>query len=136
MKNLFRSFPINKSIINYFYLFLLQSIYNTNIRIDDDTLDNRTNSKTVKFDASKRHVDERLNKVIDQFSRDKNRGASYDRDDEYDEDEVRRYGRGGGHKVGTREGGGGGRSSHGKNTYEDEDDDDDIVAMMDRMNRK
>lgn len=106
--------------------------------MDDESLDNRTNSKVVKFDASKRNVDERLNRVIDQFSRNR---SSYERDDEYDDAEVRRHGRGGSdnrHGKHQHHGSSSGRDGKGSQSRYDEedDDDDDIVAMMDRMNKK
>lgn len=107
------------------------------MRFDNDTIDDRSNSKTIKFDASKRHMDERLNKVIDQFSRNR---SSYERDDDYDDGEVRRHGRKGDkysspsknkNPTGAR------KEPYYQNQADgDDDDDDDIVALMDRMNRK
>lgn len=77
--------------------------------IDDDS-----HEQLISIDASKRARDERLNKVMNQFS---SKGSKHDDDDD-----------GGNSKKNNS------KSSSRKN-YADDDDDDDIVAMMDRMNK-
>lgn len=76
----------------------------SNIEIDDRS------SNVVSFDASKRSRDDRLNKVMNQFSSKAG-----------DNDDWRKPN----------------KNSGRSNKYEEEiDDDDDIVSMMDKMNRK
>ena len=72
----------------------------------------------ISIDASKRQRDERLSKVMNQFSK----SSSKNKDDNDDDD---------GNDKAFKS-----KSKHTKfkNDYDD-DDDDDIVAMMDRMNK-
>ena len=79
------------------------------------------------MDASKRHRDERLNKIVNDFSFsdkfDENRPLRRDR--ERDRDYDRRY------KNPDPK-----HSSSSRSKYDDEEDEDDIVTMMDRLNRQ
>ncbi|RMZ95550.1 OSCP1 isoform X2 [Brachionus plicatilis] len=84
-------------------------IYETQIQkvlIDDQS------SKIVSFDGSNRHKDDRLNKIMNQFS---HKGDKYEDDD----DDRNRKSKPSRYKK-----------------MDEEDDDDDIVSMMDRLNRK
>ena len=112
--------------MNSFLLFLrFFSIYSTNYKLDNDYDDH---SRVVSVDASKRHRDERLSKIVNDFSfndkYDENRPLRRDR--EKDRDYDRRY-------KNPDPKHGGGTSSRSK--YADEEDEDDIVTMMDRLNR-
>jgi hypothetical protein len=92
---------------------------------NESRVDDRA-SKTVVFDASKRNVDERLNKVMGEFSRNK---KFDDEDDEDDADYANRKSHG---KKDSRNK----PSRKAANNYaDDEDDDNDIISMLDRMNR-
>jgi hypothetical protein len=78
--------------------------------------------KMLSFDASKRQRDERLNNVMNEFSR-----GGRDLDDDYDS----------GHKNRDRKGDNKSSQKHSnKNRNYQDDDDDDIVSMMDKLNRK
>ena len=102
---------------------MFKSIYNTQAKLEYRY--DEPNSKQLSIDASKRNRDERLNKVMDQFSKNdftrkggnlmsqKSAPSPYSSSSKY-------------------------HSNSGNNRYrdEEEDDDDDIVSMMDKLNRK
>jgi hypothetical protein len=96
-------------MFNYKY-----SIYNT--QVSSKSYEDDSDQNLISIDASKRQRDERLSKVMNQFSK----SSSKNKDDDDD-----------GNDKAFKS-----KSKHTKfkNDYDD-DDDDDIVAMMDRMNK-